>query len=120
MSCALIGRASDYNHFYVSRLSFAANTLSIWRNNGGSYTQLVSVTTTTLQLNVAYKVRFQLQGTALRSRYWIATDPEPTAWSVQASDATFTGGQVGIRAALGVTSSSANFLFDDFIATSIP
>ena len=44
----------------------------------------------------ARKVRFQIQGTNVRTRVWQATDPEPTTWSNQVVDTAVTGaGAVG-------------------------
>jgi RHS repeat-associated protein len=44
----------------------------------------------------ARKVRFQIQGTNIRTRVWQQADPEPTTWTNQAADTTVTGtGVVG-------------------------
>jgi len=43
-----------------------------------------------------YFERFKVEGTALKMKYWMETDDEPTDWLIETTDSTLTTGLVGI------------------------
>jgi hypothetical protein len=60
-----------------------------YRNNGGTRTTVVGMPGGSIPLTsgVSNYCRFEAQGTTLRARYWIGTATEPTAWSMQVTNA---------------------------------
>jgi large repetitive protein len=57
---------------------------------------LTTISTFAIPGTGARTVRFQVQGTNIRTRVWLAATPEPTAWSNETSDTAVTGaGAVG-------------------------
>ncbi len=115
----VVARAADANHFYVAELNFKLNTFKIRKNEGGSWTTLAE-SSVSLDANTAYNIRFQLQGSSLKAKFWEVGTTEPPTFSLEVSDTTFTSGQVGVRARLASARSTANFLFDDFLVQDVP
>jgi Concanavalin A-like lectin/glucanases superfamily len=65
-------------------------------------------------------VRFQLEGTSLRARAWKFGTPEPTTWTVTATDSSLTAaGNVSIRSANSGTTSLPTVAFEGFRVQSV-
>ena len=56
----------------------------------GSFTGLTTSTSVSPALNAYYYTRSQVSGTTLRTKTWLASDPEPTAWTITNTDASIT------------------------------
>jgi len=108
------GRVVDQNHFYAGQLDLAGSTFAIRKNANGLWTTLASVATPTLAAGTDYRIRLDLQGTTLRAKWWVAGQLEPAAWTVEATDATYSVGQTGVGAAMTNTRSTGTYKFDDF------
>lgn len=67
-----------------------------------------------------WKIRFQVDGQAVRCKTWPEADPEPATWTLTAEDTTATGTDVGVYVArvTGNTNSGSTPIlhFDDFDA----
>jgi len=118
----VVGRVTDYNRFYAADLDLGANTFRIRLNNGGSWSTLASGPSPSpaLAAGTLYVIRFQVQGTSLRAKWWILGNTEPTDWAVQVTDSTFSAGQVGVVGYLYQASATSNMPFDDFLAQDVP
>jgi hypothetical protein len=116
----LLARVADANRFYAAQLSLNSNTFSIRKNVSNVWTTLPVgapvVVPAALAADTDYTIRFQVQGTSLRAKWWPAGQPEPSAWAVQATDATFAAGQSGVAGVVVSTQTTVTFTFDDFVA----
>ncbi|MFF1321432.1 hypothetical protein ACFVZZ_18700 [Streptomyces chartreusis] len=100
-----VARYLDGNNSYYARLAFntsATCTLVLQKRVGGTQSDLTSVTVPgTHVANSLFKIRFQVIGTTLRAKAWLAIDPEPVAWQVSATDGDLTAaGSIGMRSIL--------------------
>lgn len=73
-------------------------SIGILKLVSGTATTLTSVTVPALSSNVYYGLRFRVNGTALKAKIWNSqSDPEPSAWNIEITDASITGtGYAGI------------------------
>ncbi|MFD6024564.1 hypothetical protein [Streptomyces griseoluteus] len=118
----LVARYVDANNHYFARLAFGTDqsVKLVLQRRATTQTDLASATLgITHAVNTLYRVRFQVQGSALRARAWRASDPEPaSAWHVIATDTALTAaGSIGTRSILD--SANTNTLpvtvsYDDF------
>jgi hypothetical protein len=112
----LAARAADANRFYAAQINLMSNSFAIRHFRNGVWTTLGSGPTPSpaFAANTDYTIRFQLQGTSLKAKWWRAGQPEPAAWAVQVTDATYASGQSGVAGVVAVASSTVNFSYDDF------
>lgn len=99
----VIGRWVDANNYYAAELLFETTDtteLRLRKLVGGVFTtiatsgNLAGVTPG----GVAYGLRFQIEGTALRARAWNRSLAEPDVWHVTGTDTSLTSGvRVGFR-----------------------
>jgi hypothetical protein len=115
----LLARVADANRFYAAQLNLNSNTFSLRKNVNNVWTTLGSgpAPAPAFAADTDYTVRFQTEGTTLRAKWWLAGQPEPAAWAVQVTDATFALGQTGVAGVVTATRTTVNFTFDDFVAT---
>ena len=104
-----IVRYSDPNNWYKAYID--GSSLIIQKKVAGSYTILASVPFSASP-NSAYSVRFQVVGSTLSAKAWLASSPEPAAWSTSVSDSSLSSGHVGLRLQLqsGVSADYSSFL----------
>ncbi|BCL83713.1 FN3 and CBM6-CBM35-CBM36_like domain-containing protein [Ktedonobacteria bacterium brp13] len=90
----ILGRVQDGSHFYQAELK-SGNTWDIWKNDGGSWSQIASGTFN-WSANTYYLVRFNMNGSTLTMSY--STDNGNT-WATLGSgtDGTWSSGKVGVR-----------------------
>lgn len=90
----LLGRVQDGNHFYQAELK-TNNTWDIWKNNGGSWSQIASGNFS-WSGNSYYLIRFDLNGSTLTMSY--STNYGST-WNTlgSGSDSTWSSGKIGLR-----------------------
>jgi hypothetical protein len=114
----LVARVVDGGNFYAAQINLNSNTFSIRKNLKNVWTTLRSgpVPATPFAAGTDYAVRLQVQGTTLRAKWWVAGQPEPSAW-VEATDTSLTSGQSGVAGVVTTSSTTANFSFDDFVAS---
>lgn len=48
----------------------------------------------TLAINTWYTIKFSLSGTALKARIWVKGTTEPSTWNIDATDSTYTSGNL--------------------------
>ena len=115
----LLARVADANRFYAAQLNLNSNTFSLRKNVNNVWTTLGSgpAPAPALAAETDYAVRLQAQGTALRAKWWLAGQPEPAAWAVQVTDATFASGQNGVAGVVTASRTTVSFAFDDFVAS---
>lgn len=100
---AVTARMLDANNMYMLRCQFTtSNTilLTIRKLVAGVQTQLGSSYTVpaTHVAGTFVRVRFQLQGSALRAKAWPVTGVEPSAWAIETTDSDITAAnQIGTR-----------------------
>ena len=97
------------NGYYVA-FDFPANQYRLRKTVGSTDTLLASRVPTvgtegfsSFAVNSNYSVRFQVQGSTIRARVWLATAPEPTTWDLTVVDTSLTVG----RAAVSLWSTTA-------------
>ena len=114
-----IVRYSDPNNWYKAYID--GSSLIIQKRVAGSYTILASVPFSASP-NSAYSVRFQVVGSTLSAKAWLASSPEPAAWSTSVSDSSLSSGHVGLRLQLqsGVSADYSSFLATDLGSTATP
>ncbi|MFJ8081960.1 hypothetical protein ACIQ6Y_15250 [Streptomyces sp. NPDC096205] len=120
---AIAARMPDFSNMYLARLQFTtSNTvlLTIRKIVADVQTQLGSTVTLPIT-HVAgqfVRVRFQLSGSTLRAKGWLASTAEPSAWHVETTDTALTAaGQVGtrsIRATGNTNAASVSVNYDNF------
>jgi len=116
----LVARVLDANRFYAAQINLNSNSFAVRRSGPVSnvWTTLGSGPTppTPFAANTDYALRLQVQGTALRAKWWLAGQPEPAAWAVQVTDATYAAGQSGVGGVVTTSPTTVDFSFDDFAA----
>ena len=117
-------RVVDSSNFYRLALQ--------WATDGSLATSLdivvagVSIGTNQVSANLAIthsgsatqlRLKFQADGQALRAKIWKSTDVEPTTWTLETSDPTFTAGGYAVESVrvTGNTNSNAATTWDDLI-----
>jgi len=102
------GSEGDENG-YLFELAYATNIVGLWELTGGSVT-FKDNDSFTLNANTKYWVRLcRFTNGAIRARIWEHGTNEPTAWNVQTTDSTHTGGSCGVsELANGTTPGSFN------------
>lgn len=98
----LVARLADTSNYYAARVDFAPGgivTLTMTRIVGGAPFAHPSVQVATgVGANVPIAVRFQGQGSLLRARAWLSTDPEPAEWHTSVTETDLTArGLCGVR-----------------------
>lgn len=120
---SLMARYVDSSNYFYVRLEFTTTQtciLSVRKFVAGADTQLAALTVPGLvhAASTRYAIRWQVYGTTLRAKAWLASAAEPSnTWHVTATDSTFTAaGQIGCRSILttGNTNVSPVVDFDDF------
>jgi hypothetical protein len=116
----LVARVVDANRFYAAQINLGSNSFAVRRSGPVSnvWTTLGSGPTpaTPFAANTDYAMRLQVQGTALRAKWWPAGQPEPSAWAVQVTDANYAAGQSGVAGVVTTSPTTVDFAFDDFAA----
>lgn len=119
---ALVARYGASSDFYQARLEFTTAqvcnlTLRKTVSSVDSQLATLAVPNLTHAATTRYAIRFQLSGSTLRAKAWLASASEPDGWQITATDTTFAAaGSVGCRSTL--TSGNTNALpvvidFDD-------
>jgi hypothetical protein len=75
---------------YFADFRGAANTIALVKGAAGVDSDLATAGFV-FQTNVVYHAVFKVSGTAQMLKIWKDTDPEPSAWTVTAADATIAG-----------------------------
>ena len=83
---------------YLMQMDTDTNSVAIYRATSGSYTLLDSFSFT-LNAGTSYWVRlhYDLAQTRVLGKIWADGSDEPDTWNLDASDATYASGHVGIR-----------------------
>lgn len=109
----LATRRSDIMNLYAFRVNALTNqsiTLDLRKRVANVQTVIASDATVVIThvANTQYKMRFQVIGTQLRCKFWLAASSEPTTWNITATDgALTTGTQVALRSVLSTSTSNA-------------
>jgi len=105
-------RWTDGNNWYKAYVD--GGVFYLQKKIAGSTTVLKS-TAFTARANTAYTIRFQTVGSNLSAKLWATGSVEPSAWTLTATDTSFTSGYCGIRA----LTQSGTATFSSFQATSL-
>ncbi|MFF3310475.1 hypothetical protein [Streptomyces sp. NPDC002952] len=102
---SLMARYTDTTHLYFARVQVApggAMTLSVRKLNGAEVQLGTFATGLTHVAGTLYRLRFEVVGTTLRAKVWLAASAEPGAWQISVTDTDLTAiGSVGVRSLLG-------------------
>lgn len=99
--------------YYVARIGTFSNLIEVGKYVAGSFTSL-DLQSFTYTTGVAYSIRFQVIGTALKARIWIAGNAEPGTWNSSITDSSISG---AARYGLYANPFSTNgILFDHYSA----
>ncbi|MGW1271268.1 hypothetical protein [Streptomyces sp. NPDC002491] len=116
-----MGRYIDANNLYMVRVEFTTGNailldvrkrVAATESSLGTYTSPITHAPGTF-----VRCRLQIVGTAIRTKVWLASDPEPAGWHVDVVDTSLTTAvSVGCRsiAATGNTNSSPQVRYDNF------
>ncbi|MCI3272152.1 hypothetical protein [Streptomyces cylindrosporus] len=123
--CSVVARHTDVNNMYFAQIEFgtsAAVTLTLRKRVAGTETTLATLASGSTGLtHVAgtfFRIRLQAIGSTIRMKAWLATDPEPVAWTLSATDSALTSGSnVGVRSVRQNANTNANLVvsFDNFV-----
>ncbi|HEX8952591.1 MAG TPA: hypothetical protein VF945_12135, partial [Polyangia bacterium] len=95
-----IARAQDRNDFYDAEIDGSA--LGLWVVKNGSWSSLgKSSVPFGIVPDTSYSIRLWASGSNLSARIWPTSAPEPSTWTVTATDATFADGMAGVYAVAG-------------------
>ncbi|MFD6533891.1 NlpC/P60 family protein [Streptomyces sp. NPDC060184] len=102
-SYALSFGYQDTHNNYRARLSFLTTgtvELRVEKEVADTVTQLATATTlaTGVPAGTDWTIRVLREGTRIRAKAWRTAATEPTAWTADVTDTTFTAGRVGLRA----------------------
>ncbi|GAA3063028.1 NlpC/P60 family protein [Streptomyces glomeratus] len=102
-SFALSFGYQDTHNNYRARLSFlttGAVELRVEKEVADTVTQLASALTlaTDVPAGSDWTIRIRREGARIQAKAWRGGSAEPSAWSVDVTDSTFTKGRVGVRA----------------------
>jgi len=123
LKAGICARLTDADNFYSAQLQFNTDATMYLELNKEvlNVVSIIATDTTTGLTHVAgtlYKVRFQLLGSSLRAKCWLAADAEPAPWNIEATDTDHSGpGGVGARCRSSSGNTNAHpltFDFDDF------
>ncbi|MEV0015451.1 hypothetical protein [Streptomyces tendae] len=108
-----VGRYLDTANHYQARVTFStgnALTLAIIRMVAGVETSLGAATIErTYTPGTLVRVRFQVTGTALRAKAWLASGFEPAGWNVSVTDSSITtSASLGLRSISASTNTNTN------------
>lgn len=114
-SC-LLGRFQDASNFYQIEVHAANDEVGLWKNVGGTWTQLDSYSTT-INTNTWYELKLEMDGTSIKGYF-------NGSLVVSATDSSHSSGKVGVRAnndtrfddieASEITTSLMTLFSDDF------
>jgi hypothetical protein len=102
-----MARVLSTQTFYMARIRITATTgtiqITLRKRVSGTETELATATPGfSYVAGAQYRMRLSIQGTSLRARTWLASNPEPTTWQVSTTDPDLTlPDDVGIRTLLG-------------------
>jgi len=123
LKAGICARLADVDNFYSAQLQFNPGATMYLELNKevDNVVSVIATDTTTGLTHVAgtlYKVRFQLLGSTLRAKCWLAADAEPAAWNIEATDTDHSGpGGIGARCRSSSGNTNAHpldFDFDNF------
>jgi hypothetical protein len=117
----LVARYTDTSNYYRAEVTF--NTGS---TVDGRLRVVVGGVTTSLQflsLSIPYsagvqvKCRFQVSGTTLRMKLWLASAVEPSGWQLSSTESVLTTGSIGVGYVVNVGNTNVNpeARFDDLL-----
>jgi hypothetical protein len=89
---------------------------SLIRTAAGVETTLAGVPFT-FTAGVDYKAKINFVGTTLRAKVWLAAGSEPSGWTLQADDSTYTSGGIDISLLSGATGNDRQWIVDDVVVT---
>lgn len=120
LNVGLMGRLTDSNNYYSTELRYNSTgtaTLVLRRRVASTALDLITMTVPNINPNVlAWRnLRFQVQGTALRTKVWGVGEPEP-GWMLATTDTSLTTGNNAGGFARDNTAAAApsTFSFDQF------
>lgn len=76
---------------YAVIVTNSSGALALEKVSGGLPTTLAGGLWTAVPDLSTYSLRFQVVGTTMRARVWLASDPEPSSWNLEANDAANAG-----------------------------
>lgn len=117
----LLGRRLDANNLYLTRVAFQTSgvvEISIRKFVAGVETLIAANLNTALThvANTFFSIRLSVQGTTIKSKVWLTSTTEPTAWNRTATDSSITTGTtLGVRTLLptGTGNEPVVFSFDN-------
>lgn len=116
---AIAARWTDVNNTYRAEVTFTTSGTVDARIRsvvGGSSSSLVLVSgVASYSAGTLVRCRFQVIGTTLRMKVWLAASAEPTGWSCVATDSNLSSGNIGVWAWAngGNSNSNPEARFDD-------
>lgn len=115
---------ADVTTFYFARLYFGTTGFAALSLRKRTPTETLLATygdSLPYTAGQSWRVRFRVSGSTLSARYWLASDAEPGAWQVTATDTELAApGGVGLRSFVGSSNTSVlpvTVAYDDFQIT---
>ena len=96
-------------------LNIGPTGMSIGRSISSSAVNLGSWLST-LSANLKYRVRIRAVGSSHKARIWQASQPEPSRWNINVTDATYASGALNLQGGNNATA-NCTFDFDDYAVT---
>jgi hypothetical protein len=96
--------------------AYPGGDLALTRTSSGLQTTIDGVPFT-WTAGVDYKAKISFVGSTLRAKVWLASVSEPSAWTLQATDTTYTSGGIDISLLSGATAADRQWIVDDVAVT---
>ena len=71
-------------------IGIRSTAVRLYKQQSNAFTQLISFATT-ITANTQYKYRLRANGTTIQVKWWLATDSEPGAWTIDTTDSSISG-----------------------------
>jgi hypothetical protein len=96
--------------------AYPSGDLGLVRASSGAETSIAGGSFT-WTAGVDYKAKINFVGATLRAKVWLASGSEPSGWTLQASDGTYTSGGVDLSLLSGATANTRQWTLDDITVT---
>lgn len=124
LSGGITGRYTDSDNLYTARVAFGTSnelTLTIRERVAAVETQLGSYSLLdTYSAGTSVRLRFQVSGSTLRAKAWLAANTEPGPWQIEVTDTSLTTSDfIGLRSISSSANTNVNpeIRYDDFEVT---
>lgn len=124
----VLARMTNTSNYYAITLSYSTAevvTMTLHKRVSGTLTAIgsgVTIATITGAANLPVTAELYVEGSKLYAKGWLASDPEPEDWQLEATDTSLTTGDlagIASRRETSNTNAGLQFAYDSFTASSV-